>query len=385
MRRFVILAVMGCLVAALLSLPEARTTAGQAVGSVTAFLQSQFQPKTALTGKDGKRGGNDRDRAVSVETAEARATAASDDLRAIGGLESDESTQITTEIAGRIAEFSFEDGKPVKKGAILAKLDEALARAEVADAQARFNLAESNLGRAKALSRTGNVTEKAQDEAVSNFGVAQAALELAKVRLAKHEIRAPFDGTVGIRRVSPGAYAGAGTAIVNLEKIDPINVDFKIPEVYFSRVAPGQTIEISVDALPGRVFEGTIEAIDPHLDVNGRALSIRARLPNSEGLLLPGLFARIVIKGADEREAVTVPESAVVPRAGQTLVYRVEDGKAIETKVTLGQRADGAVEIVQGLTPGAIVVVAGQQKLRNGSAVDITAAAAAPPPSKRRS
>lgn len=320
--------------------------------------------------------------AISVETAEAKAATASDDIQAIGDLQSDESVQITTEIAGRIAAISFKEGKAVEKGALLAKLDDALARAEVADAKARFDLAEANLGRAKALSRTGNVTEKAQDEAVSNFGVAQAALELGRVRLAKHDIIAPFGGTAGIRKVSPGAYVGIGTPIVNLEKIDVLKVDFKAPEVYLAKIAAGQTVEVTVDAVPGRSFTGEIYAIDPHVDVNGRALTIRARLPNTDGALRPGLFARIVIKGKAEREVVTVPESAIVPKGGETFVYRVEAGKAVETKVALGNRGDGAVEILEGLLPKAVVVVAGQQKLRNGAAVEVVESASAPPPSQ---
>ncbi len=351
--------------------------------AVTALIQ-EFTPRTGAPSGNGNEARSQKQAgpgggAVAVETAEAKAATASDDIQAIGDLHSDESAQITTEIAGRVAAFSFEEGKPVEKGAILAKLDDALARAEVADATARFGLAEANLGRAKALSRTGDVTGKAQDEAVANFGVAQATLELARVRLAKHAIAAPFGGIAGIRKVSPGAYIGAGTPIVNLEKIDVLKVDFKTPEVYLAKIASGQTVEVTVDALPGRSFTGAIYAIDPHVDVNGRALTIRARLPNADGALRPGLFARVVIKGQAAREVVTVPESAIVPRGGETFVYRVEDGKAVETKVALGNRGDGEVEITEGLLPKAVVVIAGQQKLRDGAAVDVVAAAFAPP------
>lgn len=388
MRAILIFGGLAALGAAMFFAPvEYRLRAGQAV---TGFVQ-QLAPKSGAPGgkeaRSPKQAGAGGGGAVSVETAEAKAAMASEDIEVIGDLQSDESVQITTEIAGRIAAISFEEGKAVEKGAILAKLDDALARAEVADAKARFDLAEANLGRAKALSRTGNVTEKAQDEAVSNFGVAQAALELGRVRLAKHDIVAPFGGIAGIRKVSPGAYVAVGTPIVNLEKIDILKVDFKAPEIYLGKIAAGQTVEVSVDAVPARSFTGEIYAIDPHVDVNGRALTIRARLRNADGVLRPGLFARIVIKGKAAREVVTVPESAIVPRAGETFVYRVEAGKAVETKVALGARGGGAVEITEGLLPKAVVVVAGQQKLRDGSAVEVVAAAAAPPPAapaKRR-
>ncbi len=310
---------------------------------------------------------------ISVEAAPATAATASLKVRAIGSLQSDESVQIASEIAGRVTEIPLTEGTAVAEGDILVKLDDALARAEVEDMQARYEFAKGNLGRANTLARSGNVTERARDEATANSATAQAALELAKVRLAKHVMRAPFPGVVGIRKVSPGAYIAIGQPIVNVEKIDTLKVDFKLPELYLGDVKIGQTVEISVDALPGRAFEGTIYAIDPMVDVNGRALVIRAKLANAEQLLRPGLFARILVKGTQGRSVVVVPESAIVPRGTEKIVYAIEDGKAVETRVTLGERREGLVEIVAGLKTDAVVVTAGQQKLRNGSPVEVVA------------
>jgi membrane fusion protein (multidrug efflux system) len=320
--------------------------------------------------------------AVAVETSTARATVATSDFRSIGSLQSDESVQIASEIAGRVAGIAFKEGESVEAFAELVRLDDALAQAEMSDAQARYSLAEANLARAKALSRTGNVTGKAQDEAVANFETASASLELAKTRTSKHIIRAPFSGTVGIRTVSVGAYIPIGTSIVNLEKIDVLKVDFKLPEMFLSNIRVGQKIEINVDALPDQVFVGEIFAIDPLIDVNGRAIKVRARLDNAGLVLRPGLFARVLVKGQKTREVVMVPESAIVPRGGETFVYRIENGKAAEAKVKLGERRGGEVEIVEGLLPDAVVVTAGQQKLRNGSDVEVVVSddrSAAPP------
>ena len=183
----------------------------------------------------GKGGGG----AIAVEAATARGATTTTDIRAIGSLRSDESVQITSEIAGRIAEISFLEGGTVNAGDILVKLDDALAQAEVADAKARYDLAEANNDRAKQLSRTGNVTEKAIDEAAANFEIARAALELQRVRLSKHVITAPFAGRVGLRKVSPGAFVAVGTPIVNLEKIDFLKVDFKLPELFLPSVNVG--------------------------------------------------------------------------------------------------------------------------------------------------
>lgn len=312
-------------------------------------------------------------RAVTVESALARGLTTTRDLRAVGSLASDESVKIAAEIAGRLAEINFAEGQPVAAGAVLARLDDALARAELADAQARFDLAEANFGRARTLARTGNVTERARDEATASLETSRAAVELARVRLDKHAIRAPFPGVVGIRNVSPGAFIGIGATIVNLEKADVLKLDFKLPEIHLADVRVGQTVEITLDALPGRAFEGTIYAINPMVDANGRALEIRARLANPDFVLRPGLFARVVVKGTQPQNVVMVPESAIVPRGGETFVYRIDDGRAVESKVRLGERRSAEVEILDGLTVGSMVVTAGQQKLRNGVTVEVVA------------
>jgi membrane fusion protein (multidrug efflux system) len=327
--------------------------------------------------------GKGSERAVAVEVAIARGATSSTDIRAIGGLQSDESVQITTEIAGLIAEISLTEGGTVNAGDVLVKLDDALAQAEVADAQARYDLASANNDRAKELSRTGNVTEKAIDEATANFEIARAALELQRVRLAKHIVKAPFPGRVGIRKVSPGAFIAVGTPIVNLEKIDILKVDFKLPELFLPSVNVGQTVDVIVDALPGRTFSGEIYAIDPQVDVNGRALQLRARIPNADFMLRPGLFARIIVKGKQTREVVLAPESAIVPRGGETFVFKIENGKVTEVKVKLGERKGAEVEILEGLTPNAQIVTAGQLKLRNGMTVEIVDAGR-PAPAARR-
>lgn len=327
--------------------------------------------KAERKGGAGKRerGGGGGD--VPVEAANAEITKSTSDLRAVGSLQSDESVQIASEIAGRIIELPLKEGEVVKAGDVLVKLDEALVRAELADATARFEFASSNQQRAQTLARSGNVTERARDEANTNAETALAAVELAKTRLSKHVIAAPFPGTVGLRVVSPGAYIGVGAPIVNLEKIDTLKVDFKLPELYLADIKPGQKLEVTVDALPGRKFEGEIYAINPHLDVNGRSLAIRARMPNADGALRPGLFARILVKGLTEREVVLVPESAIVPRGGENIVFAIEGGKAVESKVKLGNRKAGAVEVLEGLSQKATVVTAGQQRLRNGSPVEV--------------
>jgi membrane fusion protein (multidrug efflux system) len=338
----------------------------QRAGTVGAQLDSRKG-----TGPGGQ--GTGTTRAISVEVAEARQTRSSTDIRAIGSLQSDETVQLAPEIAGRVSEIDFVEGSEVKAGAVLVRLDDALVRAEVADAEARLSFAEANNERARQLSRTGNVTERSRDEAVLNFETARSALELAKTRLDKHLLRAPFDGIAGVRNVSVGAFVAVGTPVVNVEKIDGLKVDFKVPEIYLRAITVGQKIDVSVDAIPGRTFTGEIYAINPQVDVNGRALQVRARIKNTDLLLRPGLFARILIRGAVTRDVVVVPESAIIPRAGENYVYRIADGKALEVRVRLGERSNAEVEILEGISGGDTIVTAGQHKLRNGADVDIVA------------
>ncbi len=344
----------------------------------TVWLKTAIHLESASATTSAPAGGDTaRRRPPPVEVSSAKQGATSTDISAIGSLLSGESVEVTSETAGRIAVIQFEEGYEVKAGDVLVKLDDALATAELKDTEARLGLARATYERTQALQQSGAETRQAFDEAASNYGVARAATELARTRVDKLSVRAPFDGVLGFRQVSVGAYVQAGTELVNLEKIDELKVAFSVPELYLAQIAPSQEVQVTVDAYPGTVFEGTVYAVNPQIDVNGRALQVRATLNNSERRLRPGLLARILVKGKDQTAVVLVPESAIVPRAGETFVYRIENGKAFETPVTTGKRRDGLVEIVKGLQADAQVVTAGQARLRDGTAVDVVEAGGA--------
>jgi membrane fusion protein (multidrug efflux system) len=335
------------------------------------------KPAPAPAGQDaaqtgGQQKGGSR-RSAPVEVALSREATATDDLWSVGSLRSDESVQISSEIAGRIASIEFTEGQDVKAGDVLVKLDDALALAEVADVKARLELAQSNFDRASALSRSGSGTERVLDESTSALATARAALQLAETRLSKLSIVAPFPGRVGLRTLSVGAYATPGLPLVNLEKIDQLKLDFRVPETVLTQVSKDQEVELRVDAFPGRKFPGTVYAIDPQVDVNGRSLRIRARIANPNLALRPGLFARVIIKGLEERQAVRVPESSLVARGDERIIYTIVGGKAKENKVTVGRRQAGEVEILTGIESGVQVITSGQMNLRDGAAVDVVA------------
>lgn len=338
-----------------------------------------LQGGQARAAQDARGTGSRAPQAVPVEVAPARAETVSADIRSIGTLQSDESVKVASEVAGRIAQIRFKEGQHVSAGDVLVELDTTLIAASQAEMVARLNLAKANFERASRLQQSGSGTARSLDEAQAELNTATALLNLQQAQLAKHTVIAPFEGVVGLRSVSAGAYVTPGTELVNLEKIDVLKVDFKVPEVFLRQVATGQSVEITADAIPGRAFEGVVYAIDPMVDVNGRSLSVRARLPNGDLALRPGLFVRVIAKGLESRDTVFVPESAIVPRGQERFVWRIIDGKAVETKVELGQRRAGAVELVTGVKPGEQVVIAGQARLRAGAAVEVVAS---PPPAQ---
>ena len=191
------------------------------------------------------------------------------------------------------------------------------------------------------------------------------------------DLRAPFSGIIGLRSVSVGDYVKEGADLVNLESIDPLKVDFRVPEVYMRQVQVGQSLQVQLDALPGKTFEGKVFAVNPLIDAAGRAVVIRAMVRNPDTSLRPGMFARVRLITRNAQDALVLPEQALVPQGDQQFVFRILDGKAVRTKVDVGQRRDAMVEILNGVAKDDVVVTAGQLKLRDGAPVTIASAAPA--------
>jgi len=311
------------------------------------------------------------ERVVAVEARQVVVDTVVEDIRAVGSLAADEAVIIAPEIAGRIDDIQFDEGDEVSAGDVLVQLDAAMLRAELTKTRSDLTLAAANLERATTLAQRGTGTLRARDEALSAHQVAEANVALAQARLEKATIAAPFSGVVGLRSASIGAYVTPGTRIVELAKIDPIKVEFRVPELVLSSLQPGQQISVVVDALPNRTFDGKVYVIDPIVDENGRAVRLRARIDNPDRILKPGLFARVRIAVESRENAVLVPESAVFAEGQKRLVYRVIDGRAVETEVHLGHRRPGEVEVLSGLAAGEIVITAGHQQVRDGARVDV--------------
>lgn len=309
--------------------------------------------------------------AVPVYVATAQSETLIRRTRAVGTLTASDRVTISPEIAGRVVSISDKEGATVREGDLLAELDTAIYRAQIADATAKKVLWEANAERARSLMAKGAGTPKALDEAIAELSMAEAALNLANANLAKTRITAPFGGDLGLRQVSIGEYLSPGQAIFTLSRIDLLNVDFTLPQTELAIIRSGTPVGIRTDAFPGESFTGAIVAVDPNLDPTSRAVSIRATIDNPGGRLKPGLFIEVDIEAGQIADAVTVPEEALVARGDRVFVYVVTDGRADLVQVETGLRESGKVQIVSGLAAGAVVVTDGQIKLRPGAEIKI--------------
>lgn len=319
--------------------------------------------------------------APGVEVTQAKAIRLQDDAQAVGTLRSRQSVTLKPETSGRVAQIAFNEGARVKTGQLLVQLDDTLQRAELSQAQAQLSIARANLKRNQELVAQNFVAQRVVEESQASLQVAEAQVALAEARLKRMRITAPFAGTVGLRSINLGAYVKDGDDLVNLEDTSTLTVDFRLPERYQTQLAPGQAVQVQLDALPNRPFEAKVLAVDPLLDVNGRSISVRAAMPPAaDNVLRPGMFARVLIVFSVNERALVVPEEALVPQAGKQYAYVLDvqgEGDAKKrlsrrVEVVLGARRGSDVEVVRGLQPGDSVVIAGQQRLqRDGTVVRV--------------
>ncbi len=313
-----------------------------------------------------------------VEATKVRQMTMRDDAEAVGSLRSRRSVVLRPEISGRITQLNFSDGQRVRKGQLLVQLDDQLPRAQVQQSRAELSIARANHKRNQELVAQGFISQRSVDESAANLEVAEAKLALAEATAQRLRIVAPFDGIAGIRGVNVGDYLKDGADIVNVEDLDAVYVDFRLPERLQNKVKTGQTARVAFDALPGVQYSAVVLAINPQIDADGRSLAVRGCIDNRRLQLRPGMFARVTAVFGERSDATVVPEEAIVPDGAAPYVLRVvagpEEGSQVakRTPVRLGARTPGFVEVVEGLAPGDVVVTAGQQRLqRDGTAVRV--------------
>ncbi len=282
------------------------------------------------------------------------------------------------EVSGRITQLNFTDGQRVRKGQVLVQFDDQLPLAQVQQSQAELSIAQANQKRNQELVAQNFISQRSLDESAANLQVAQAKLSLAQATAARLKIVAPFDGIAGIRLVNVGDYLKDGADIVNIEDIDALFVDFRLPERFQSKLRRGQTAMLDIDALPGRKFTAQVQAIDPLIDANGRSVGVRGCIDNRQLQMRPGMFARVNVVFGERENARLIPEEAIVPQGGRQFVIKLLPGSSAQTRATkrvevkVGLRRPGKVEILEGLESGDMIVTTGQQRIqRDGTMVTL--------------
>jgi len=324
-------------------------------------------------------------RPVTVEVARVEITRLVDDVQAVGSLRSRQGVVLRPEVSGRVTRLNFRDGERVRRGQLLVQLDDQLPQAQVKQSEAELSIARANHKRNQELLAQNFISQRTVDESAANLDVAHAKLALAQATAARLKIVAPFDGIAGIRSINVGDYLKDGTDMVNVEDIDVVYVDYRLPERFQTQVKKGQKAVVEIDALPDRKFEALIQAVDPLIDANGRSIAVRATIDNRQQLLRPGMFARVTTVFGERDKAQVIPEEAIVPQGGRQFVIKVVNGpekdsqvsKRVEVKV--GMRRPGRVEVLEGLNEGDTVVTAGHQRLqKDGSVLKIIDTGRAP-------
>ena len=309
-------------------------------------------------------------RILKVQIEEVDAAPLVERLATTGNLLASEQVELVSEVAGKVTEVTFAEGRRVKAGQVLVRLDASELEAELERSHFRLELAEQRESRQRQLLDQGVISQADYDFALSELNVLRSEQRLIEAQLRKTEIRAPFAGSIGLRQVSPGTFLSPQTPIATLQAIDEIKIEFSAPEKYASRLQPGGRIEFSAKGID-QGFEGVIYAIEPRVDPETRSLTLRARCPNPEGRLLPGAFADVDLVIEEIPDALTVPSIAVIPELGGKKVYIEIDGKTEPRSVETGIRTRERVQIVSGLEIGDRVITSSIQQLRPGLEIAI--------------
>jgi membrane fusion protein (multidrug efflux system) len=293
-----------------------------------------------------------------------------DEIQALGTARANESIEIRPRISSIVTRVAFEEGQRVRRGDLLVELENSEIRAGLAIAVAALSESRSTYKRSESLIDTQAISASSLEQLRAAMQVNEAQVEAAKARLANTAIYAPFNGRVGLRRVSPGGYVDTSTVITTLDDIETLKLDFSIPETFLTVVEEGMKIVSRSLVYPDQAFTGSVTSIDTRLDPVARSVQVRANLPNPDGLLKPGMFLTVDLQ-RDRGDVLAVPEEAIVPERDQQFVFRILDGKAARQRVTLGRRVPGLVEITSGISAGDVLVTEGTQKLQDGTEVEI--------------
>lgn len=308
--------------------------------------------------------------AVAVEVVIARSDTVTDAISATGQIEAVQSIELRPDVDGRISEILVREGARVAQGTPLFRIDDVERKAEVARASADRDLAQQALTRTKDLIRQNAASQSDLERAEATARSTQAALDILTIRLERSVVRAPFAGVVGQRFVSLGDFVTSASRLAALQTTDPQRASLQVPERYSQQLRVGQMVAFRVAAIPGKEFAGRVEFVDPSVQLPARTITIKAVVANPGNVLHAGMFLEARLATQVRQNATVIPEDAVQPLQGKRFVWVVADAKATRREVTLGLRTPGYVEIVEGVSPGDHVVVAGADRLNEGAPVE---------------
>jgi membrane fusion protein (multidrug efflux system) len=308
--------------------------------------------------------------AVQAVVIEARAQPVSESLSLVGSIAANEMIEVKSETDGTVESILFREGQQAQQGGLLVKLDDSKFAASVAEGEANFKLSLANYERSKQLFRDKLISQQEFDQIAAQFQANQASLDLKRRQLKDTQIRAPFSGVVGARRISPGQVIDKNTTLTWLVDLDTVNVEVDVPERYLSQVALGQSMEFGVAAFPNDRFKGQVYFISPQLDTATRTALVKARIPNPGHKLKGGMFASLALTLLLRDSAIVVPEPALVSNGDAVTVFVVDEKSTAQIRpVKVGLRLAGKAEVLSGLQAGEKVVVEGVQKLFPGASV----------------
>ena len=322
------------------------------------------------SGDDSGNSSNRGNSTLQVEAVELDFETIEDRIHTSGTLRANEVVELSSETSGLITEILLQEGRPVERGDLLVKINDSELRAQKDRAQYRLNLAEQREQRQQRLLERGGISQDEYEATLNEVNVMRSEIRLIEAQIEKTEVRAPFTGVVGLKYISTGSYISPATRIASLQDVDPVKIDFSVPERYLARVTVGDLIEFNVQGVDS-TFTGEVYAIEPRIDTDTRTLQVRAISENSGGLLVPGAFANITLILEQIDDALMLPSIAIIPELNRQKVYVVRDGKVEEVEVRTGIRTSNKVQVIDGLQRGDVVLTTGLLQVRPGMEINI--------------
>lgn len=315
-------------------------------------------------------GQNRNKRILNVNAQIVRPQLLKDEIQISGSLLPDEEVDLSFETSGKIIEINFEEGSFVHKGQLLARVNDRPLQAQLQRLVSQLKLAEDRVFRQNALLERDAVSKEAYEQVKTDLATLNADIELVKANIQQTELRAPFDGVIGLRQVSIGTYASPSTIVAKLTKISPLKVEFAVPERYANDVKIGAGLDFTLEGKLN-AFHAKVYARESKIDPTTHTLTIRALYPNSQNAVMPGRYASIRLNKEEVEDAIAVPTEAIVPEMGKDKIFLYRSGKAQPVEIIAGIRTEALVQVVQGLNVGDTIITSGTLQLRTGLPVTL--------------